>query len=485
MTAAVEVSGLRVASAARVLVRPCSLELRAGEILVVLGETGSGKSLLAQAIMGTLPPELACAGRIVLGGEEVGHLPPAARRRLWGRRIALLPQEPWSALNPTMAAGGQVAEVHALLHGRPWAEARRRAASALAALGLGRAVGRHPFRLSGGMAQRVAIAATAATGAPVLLADEPTKGLDAGLRDEVAALLAAEAAGGAAVMVITHDVGLARRLGGRVAVMLDGEVVETGPAGEVIAAPRHAYTRLLLAADPETWAPAGAPAGARAAGATVLSARGLAKALGGRTLFSGLDLEVGAGGIVAVAGPSGCGKTTLGNVLLGLLAPDAGTVSRRPGTAAHRYQKIYQDPVAAFAPQATLRAALGDVVARHGLSWDAAARLLSAMRVPDGLLDRRPAQVSGGELQRVALARALLVDPVFLFADEATSRLDPLTQKQVMDLLNETVAERRLAVLMVTHDPALARGMASRTVRLEMPSPRDALYFGPGPGDSG
>ncbi len=465
---ALEVSGLDVTTGSltagsRRLVADGDLSVAPGGILVILGETGSGKSLLAQAIMGTLPPGLGWSGRIVIGGTDVGRLGPADRRALWGRRIALLPQEPWQALDPLMRADEQVAEVHALIRAQPWREARGLAGRALTALGLSAAGARRlPFQLSGGMAQRVAIATTDAAGAPLLMADEPTKGLDADRRDEVADLLRARAAAGTAVVVITHDLALARRLGGEVAVMLEARVVERGPTAAVLDDPRSDYTKRLVAADPSRWM----PVPARTAGDPVVAGTGLSKRLGGASLFEGLDVAVRPGEIVAISGPSGCGKTTLGNLLLGLMSVDAGRIARAAGTARHRFQKIYQDPVASFAPGVSLRRALDDVIRLHGARWSEAERLLVAFRVPSDLLDRRPDQVSGGELQRVALARALLVDPVFLFADEATSRLDPVTQKDVFDLLRTIVADRGLGVLMVTHDRDLAAGTAGSHLRL-------------------
>ncbi len=291
MTPALEIQGLHVHAGARALVEDASLVLAPGSVLVVLGESGSGKSLLAQAIMGTLPMGLVASGTIVIAGEDVARLSPEARRALWGRRISLLPQEPWSSLNPLMPADEQVAEVHALVRGRPWGEARSMARGALAALGLGGAERRLPFRLSGGMAQRVAIAVTDAACSPLLIADEPTKGLDANRRDEVAELLLARAANGAAVIVITHDIALARRLGGEVAVMLEARIVERGRTQAVLDAPRHDYTRRLVEADPAAWP----RRRTTASGAPVVTGEALAKALGGRTLFEGLSLSVSPG----------------------------------------------------------------------------------------------------------------------------------------------------------------------------------------------
>ncbi len=445
------------------LLRGVSLRVEPGVPLTVLGETGSGKTLVAEAAMGTLAPELAASGRIAVDGQETDAGDRTARRRLWGRTMALLPQEPWLALDPTMRAARQVRETHNLVGGLPPGQAGTRADADLRALGLGTAGGRYPHQLSGGMAQRVALAAARAGGATLMLADEPTKGLDASLRDAVAALLLRALDAGGALLCITHDIALARALGGEVAVMLEGAVVEHGPAARVLSAPQHAYTRRLLAADPSMWT-ASIPA---APGGPVLEAEGVTVALGGRTVLSGVDFRIGAGEWVAVTGPSGCGKTTLGNALLGLRRIQSGRVRRGAGLAAIRFQKLYQDPVAAFAPRRPLRAALTETAALHRTPWPRVMALLDRLRVADPLLDRPPDQVSGGELQRIALARALLPDPVFLFADEPTSRLDPVTQQDTIAVLREVSAERGCAVLLVTHDTALAAKAARRQIPLK------------------
>jgi peptide/nickel transport system ATP-binding protein len=444
------------------IVRPCTLTLRPGVPLAMLGETGSGKSLLMQAVMGTLPAGLSAQGSARLGATDLLRLGPRERRALWGRRLALLPQEPWVALDPLMRAPEQVAEVPRFLAGAGWERARAMAREAMAALGLSRGERRYPFQLSGGMCQRVALAAMRLAGAEVLLADEPTKGLDIALRDGVIALLRAEAAAGRIVMVITHDVVVARGLGGDVAVLLDGAVVEAGPAEATLDAPRHGYTRRLLAAEPASWPawPQGAP------GAALLEARGIAKRFGAQRLFEGIDLSLAEGGRVALAGPSGSGKSTLGNILLGLLPPDAGTVRRAAGLGVPRVQKLYQDPVAAFAPCRTLGEAIDAVVARHRLDPALPSRWMAPLRLAPELLDRRPDQVSGGELQRFALLRALLPAPRMIFADEPTSRLDPMTQQEVMALLRDALEETRAALLLVTHDPAMARKVAGQVLRL-------------------
>jgi peptide/nickel transport system ATP-binding protein len=361
-----------------------------------------------------------------------------------------------------MRAEAQVAEVHRYVRARPRAAARAAARHDLQALGLGEAMRRFPFQLSGGMCQRVMLAMARAGEARFLFADEPTKGLDAARRTEVIAALAAEAAGGAGLLTITHDPAVARGLGGRIAVMRAGRFVETGATPDVLAQPRHDYTRALIAADPETWA-----ASPRLPlGDVVLSGRALAKGFGGPDVFAGIDVDVPAGGIIAVCGDSGSGKTTLGNVMLGLIPADRGSVRRADGLGAIRYQKLYQDPVASFIPEQAIGRGLDDIARRHGVERRLIERLLDRLRLSSDLLARRPDQLSGGELQRLAIARAMMVDPVFLLADEPTSRLDLITQREVLDLLCEIVTERRMGMMLITHDAAIASKLARQVIRL-------------------
>lgn len=465
-SATLEASDVVVRHAGRALVDVAGLRLEPGRPLTVVGESGSGKSLLAHALMGTLAPELSVSGRMVLGGEVLDLADRRGRRHLWGRGLALLPQEPSLALDPTMRVRHQVAEGD-----RRWREDRHAAmASArarLADLGLGHAADAYPHTLSGGMAQRVAYAAATIGGAPVLVVDEPSKGLDPAAVDRLGDLLLAHVAGGGLLMTITHDLRLARRLGGEVWVMQDASVVESGPVEDVLGRPRESFTRSLVAADPAQW---GHRWPTPAAGEEVLTARGLTKEYGEQRLFSDLDLTVRAGERWALTGPSGVGKTTLGDVLLGLTRADAGTVVRGPSATPGRLQKLYQDPALSFPRRVPIGASVHDVARRHG-ALHRVDPLLDRVGLPPALLQRRPDQVSGGELQRVAVVRAMLPRPVLLLADEATSRLDLLTQQTAVEVLMDQLVEDGCGLLLVTHDRDLAQALTEHRVDLGGPAP--------------
>ncbi|WP_404286835.1 ATP-binding cassette domain-containing protein [Microvirga sp. RSM25] len=265
-------------------------------------------------------------------------------------------------------------------------------------------------------------------------------------------------------MTITHDLELARRMGGDLAVMLNGVIIEQGPAEDVLGNPQHAYTRCLIEADPAHWS---AGSSRKAAGKPVLVAEGLGKSRGGQRLFSGQNLAVHPGEIIGVTGPSGCGKSTFGDILLSLLPPDEGTVRRGDDLPAIKFQKLYQDPPAAFPQRITLRRAISDLIKRHGLDAARIDSLMARLRLAPELLGRLPGEVSGGELQRFALLRVLLLDPVFLFADEPTSRLDLITQQETIELLVELAREQNCAVLIVSHDAELIRKVSDRQIRFE------------------
>ncbi|MDP3227505.1 MAG: ATP-binding cassette domain-containing protein [Acidovorax sp.] len=454
------VEGLGIQVGGRHLLRDIAFTLRAGQALTLVGESGAGKSLLAQAIMGNLPSALKATGRITLDGTTTRAEDAAARRALWGRKLALLPQEPSQALNPLARVAPQLAEVYRLLHQHPASTAHAQAQQVLNAAGLGGAGSHYPWQLSGGMAQRAVAAITLAGGAPVLMVDEPTKGLDNHWRDRTVALYRGVLQAGGCLLAITHDMAVAQALGGQVIVLRHGQAVEQGRIDEVAAQPAHPFTRQLMDANPALWQPFAAPV----IGEPVVQARGISKAYGAHQLFAPLNLALCSGERLAVQGPSGTGKSTLGNVLLGLVAPDTGSVERSAGLRPHAFQKLYQDPVGSFAPHISLAQSLRDAARLHRCDWLAVQRRLAQLRVPEDLLARRPDQVSGGELQRIALARVLVAQPALLFADEPTSRLDPITQQDALKVLLDAVQETGAALVLVTHDTHIATAMGTRTM---------------------
>ena len=455
------------------LVDVAELRLVPGRAVTIVGESGSGKSLLAHAVMGTLPPGLEVTGELAVGPDRLRLAD--GRRHLWGRELALLPQEPALALDPTMRVGEQVAE-GVRRGGRAGATAL--AGAALGRVGLVAAARSYPHTLSGGMAQRAAYAAATVGGARVLVVDEPSKGLDPASVDRLADLLGEHVAGGGCLLTITHDLRLARLLGGDVVVMKEAAVVEQGPADRVLEAPSHDYTRRLLGAEPARWRHDWMRSAAeRAAGPAVVAAHGVTKAYGDVTLFEDLSVDVRAGERWAGSGASGAGKTTLADVLLRLVPVDRGTVVHGPGVGGGRLQKLYQDPTLSFPARVRLGATLGDVVRRHRADDGRLAGLVEAVGLPGALLDRVPSQVSGGELQRLAIVRAMLARPALVVADEATSRLDLVTQEATVDCLMRELDASGSALLAVTHDRDLATAVADHHLELEqeVPVPSSAV----------
>jgi len=451
------------------LVDDVSLSVPRGGVLTLIGETGSGKSLIAQAVFGLLPTGLSVSGIITIGVHEpIPASEPKRLAALWRKQITLIPQEPSAALDPTMRVKRQMA-----LAGL----AEEAIKPALEAFDLPGSTGEaYPFTLSGGMAQRVLVASALGVGAPIVVADEPTKGLDADRVTQGIAALKRLSAAGRSLLVITHDRRLAEELPGELAIIRNGRVVEHGPSAGLLSAPQSDYARTWLAADPRHW-----PRCHRCCEMTslALSAHGLAFGWPkGAMLFEGLDLHVPRGGVLAISGPSGSGKSTLGDILLGLRRPTAGSVewggvdivadSSAIQPHRQRYQKLHQDPITAFAPHLTIARqflALQDVKLGLSVARDLPP-LLERLKVNDRLINRRPCEVSGGEAQRLALARILLLEPVAIVADEPTSRLDPVVQRETMQLLRAAVDQQGLGLVLISHDQALLAAVADDHIAL-------------------
>jgi len=460
---AIEVQDLSVFVGNQRLLGPVSFEVGNSETLVIMGETGAGKSLIAEAILGTLPQSLRMEGAIIHKGRRIDNLTGDERASLWGREITMLPQEPWRALDPLMKSGSQVLETHEYVAGLSPKQAREQTSKDLNALGLAEAEKHLPGRLSGGMAQRFAFATATAGKAPLLLADEPTKGLDSSRQGHIVKLLREVPAKNGTLIAITHECPVARELGGNLIVMKDGQIVEQGKTKDVLAKPKAGYTKQLIAADPVSWD----KSHSLYSGDTVLSVGNLTVSRGKNILIEKLSFTLNAGERLAISGPSGVGKTSLLDVLAGLLEPVKGVVERAAGLAPLAVQKLYQDPPAAFPPHITLGQNLRDVARMHGAKWDQVMVYFSDLGLHPELLERRPDSVSGGELQRVSIARALIVKPKVILADEPTSRLDPITQRETLELIEKICREENIAVVLVTHSPEIADKWADRTIVLE------------------
>ena len=442
------------------LLEPLSLTLYQDKPVTILGQTGSGKSLLAQAVIGLLPSSLSQYGTVEVFGRKQDQ---RSLVKLWGSEITMLPQEPWRALDPLMPAYRQVAEVYECVQGLDEETAFHRANDDLENIGLKNSAHKRSGQLSGGMAQRLAVTAATSGGAKLILADEPTKGLDVSRRDDIVRLLIQSAQGGG-LLTITHDIDVARQIGGDIIVMKKGVVVEQGTAEQVLNYPQHEYTQALIGADPKHW---NEREKNLLTDTPVLKVDNLSVGRGNTVLSQGINFTIHEGEVIGVVGDSGCGKSTLGDTLLGLLPALDGTVTKlAPNTMTYQWLKLFQDPPAAFTSSVTLGVLLDDLVKLHKIDRKRIPPLMEKLKLAPELLERSSTGVSGGELQRFAILRALLLDPVFLFADEPTSRLDPIIAQEVTDLLVDLAKEQGCALLLVSHDPNLIEKCCDTVISL-------------------
>ncbi len=467
--------------------------LRAGEILCVVGESGSGKSMWANAVMGLLPARVApSAGRLSFRGTDLLELGAADLRALRGARIAMVFQEPMTALNPLMRVADQIVEVFEA-HGELAPAARRaRALALLDEVGMPdppRAARAYPHQLSGGQRQRVMIAMALALEPDLLICDEPTTALDVTTQAQILALIRRlQAERGTSVLFITHDFGVVSEIADRVVVMQHGRVVETGSAAAVLAAPEHPYTRALVDAIPDGRAVSVSGPPAESTAEPALRVVGLCKTFrsgggiggGGQRVVRALDdvsFELAGGETLGIVGESGSGKSTLARCLVRLEVPDAGRVEL-DGTdiaplagaalraARLRIQMVFQDPYASLNPRARVRRTLTEGAMAHGLGRDEAdaraSRLLSLVGLDDAALGRYPHEFSGGQRQRIGIARALMLEPGIVVADEAVSALDVSVQRQVLELFATLKTELGLSLVFVTHDLRVAASICDR-----------------------
>ena len=512
-----QVKDLRIAFGQHAVVHGVSFSIEAGEKLALVGESGSGKTVTAQSLMG-LVQGANCSGEALwsASGQPVNllGLSSAALRRICGSEIAMIFQEPMTALNPVFTIGEQIAEVLRLKLGM---SARQAAAQVLALLELtgidepSQRARAYAHQLSGGQRQRAMIAMALAARPKLLLADEPTTALDPTIRVQILELLGQlQREMGMAVLLITHDLPLVRSFADRVAVMAHGHIVEQGTVDGVFTNPQHAATRALRDSQPVRDVVAPDPAAANFVEATQLQVRyprsisssasssasgsGSGSVKNWRSWFhpewfvalQGADFSLSCGQTLGVVGESGSGKTTLALAVLGLL-PSAGGVAidgrqwgqGRASDLQNRkeLQVVFQDPFSSLSPRLTLEEIVGEGLLVHAPELSAAERrervnqALHEVGLDDaqfpGLLSRYAHQFSGGQRQRIAIARALVVQPRALVLDEPTSALDASMARQILQLLQRLQREKGLAYLLITHDIAVIRAMAHQVLVLK------------------
>ena len=498
MNALLDICDLRIAFDGTEVVHGVNLSVAPGERLALVGESGSGKSVTALAILRLLE-SARLSGSVRWQGRELLSLDEREMRAIRGDEIAMIFQEPMTALNPLLTIGQQIAEVLELKKGLNRQQAWQRVQELLKDVGIDepeRRANSYPHQLSGGQRQRAMMAMALASEPKLLLADEPTTALDANLRLQMLELLAQlQARTGMAVLLITHDLALVRHFAQKIAVMEKGHLVEQGDCATVFANPAHPYTRKLLGSRPDRSGLASAPAN----GSPILATRQLRVQYpvplpglrgwfrqGRFEALRGADFSIRTDMTLGVMGESGSGKTSLAQAVLGLI-PHEGTLDfagqRWQGRPAadrpmrRRVQVVFQDPFGSLSPRRTV----GEIVA-EGLqlhlpqlsSDEVQARVLATLaevgltaEAFPGLLSRYPHAFSGGQRQRIALARALVVEPELLVLDEPTSALDVTVQQQILSLLQDLQRRRGMAYLLITHDLDVLRAMAHEVLVLQ------------------
>jgi peptide/nickel transport system ATP-binding protein len=459
-----------------------SFAIASNEILCVVGESGSGKSMTANAIMRLLPGGVTIdGGQVMFDGRDLTQLSDAEMREVRGAGVAMIFQEPMTALNPLRTIGDQIGEMFDIHTGMSKAERSAKVLDLLAEVRIPDpklAARAYPHELSGGQRQRAMIAMALALDPKVLIADEPTTALDVTTQAQILALIKdLQTRKGTAVLFITHDFGVVAEIADRVAVMQHGVVVEQGPAAEVLNRPQHAYTKQLIAAVPPLKAPPPRPISDE----PILTMRNVAKTFrtggflgrGVRVTHAVKDvsLVLPKGGTLGIVGESGSGKSTLARCIIRLIDPDSGSVVLNGRDLAkltreemrretQHIQMVFQDPFGSLNP----RRKAGELVAQgpivHGMDRAAALakakELFGLVGLDPASTDRYPHEFSGGQRQRIGLARALALEPEVLVADEAVSALDVSVQAQVLRLLAELRERLGLSIVFITHDLRVA-----------------------------
>jgi len=496
------ISGLTVSTRhpapGRPIVNGLDLDVRAGETLCIVGESGSGKSVTSLATMGLLPPDslAATGGRIELEGENLLQATPARLRELRATRMAMVFQEPMTALNPVHTVGRQVDEVLRLHRRMPRAQRRARVLEMFRSVHLPdveRVYDSYPHQLSGGQRQRIVIAMALVLEPRLLIADEPTTALDVTTQKQILALMRElQQQHGTAVIFITHDFGVVAEIADRIVVMNQGSVVETGTRDDILARPTQDYTRMLVSSVPSLIPQSRDPSAPPPGGDTVLHVDGLSKQYrrsGGLlrrsqavTAATDVAFAVRRGEIVGIVGESGSGKSTVARCVVRLIEPSAGVVKLGGDDIARldrqhllplrrRIQIVFQDPYRSLNPRRRVGESIIEGLLNYGTprepAMQKARRALQLVGLPDDALERYPHQFSGGQRQRVCIARALVMEPEVLIADEAVSALDVSVQAQVLALLEEVRSRTGIGVLFITHDLRVAAQICDTIVVMQ------------------
>ena len=475
-------------------VRGVGFSIARGETVALVGESGSGKSVTALSILQLLPYPTAWhpRGSITFRGKEMVGASQRELMAVRGNRVSMIFQEPMSSLNPLHTIEKQINEVLFLHKGLTREAARTRTLELLKLVGIPEAEKRldaYPHQLSGGQRQRVMIAMALANEPDLLIADEPTTALDVTIQAQILALLRdLRAKLGMALLLITHDLSIVRKMADRVCLMNNGEIVERGATRDIFAKPQHAYTKHLIASEPK-----GSPPPENAKAKTILETKALRvwfpirrgflrRTVGHIKAVDGIDLAVKEGQTLGVVGESGSGKTTLGLAVLRLVSSEGPIVylgdrideydSKRMRPLRRDMQIVFQDPYGSLSPRLSVGQIIeeGLTIQNHGLTRDERdARVAQALRevgLDPAMRDRYPHEFSGGQRQRIAIARALVLEPKFLILDEPTSALDVSVQAQIVDLLRELQRRHKLAYLFISHDLQVVRALANSIIVL-------------------